>query len=405
MSSQNDIFKLSTRCPELQFLLCCSHSELNKKQLILAKEIIEKKINWDLFTKLTLNHGMAPLVSRNVIKHFSKTVPEENKAVLRNFMIASTQSNLSLLKELINIFKLLTQNNIQCIPFKGLIVAQHIYGDFSMRKCGDIDILVKYDDFIKAKSIFLSQGFQQTLDEQDEFDYLQMGLFHDSRKINIDLHYGIPPKEVGIKASKLFTNVSYISIGNNNINTLSSIDMFLVLCINATKEYWNQSVYRYCDIHEFLKNNAIDWDLLLKRANALKCKRMLYTALLVCRDLFAIPEEPDIVNKINSIPELKKIRNELMQQLLPTDTMNYKNERKRFFYLASETEFFTCLMDTKWVKMKFNYPKLLTINQRDLAFIQLPYKYFFLYFLIKPFRVLIKKSRELFTGATSSRLK
>jgi len=404
MSTQNKIFKLSSLCPETRLLICCAQTKLNEKQLILANELIEQKINWDLFTKLIFTHGLVPLVYQNLNKHFSSHLPENNKITLRHYLMASTQSNLAMLRELFNIITLLKNNGISCIPFKGLIAAQRIYGDLSARKSGDIDILVKQDDFKKAKNLFLDEGFETTLDEQAEFDYLQMGLHHKIRKISVDLHYGIPPKQADIQASKFFNesnhnsiyNNATISIGNREINTFSDTDMFLVLCVNATKEYWNQSLYRYCDIHEYIIKNEINWDLLEQRAISLNCKRMTYTALLVCHEIFDLPDKNKIVKKLNSIVEIKRVKNELLQQLFPIDVENFKSVRGQLLVLDSETEFFSSLIDTNWSKLKFNYPKLLAISLRDQTFIQLPEKYFYLYYLIKPFRVMIKKCRELY---------
>jgi len=402
MSTQNETFQLASHGPETRLLICCAQTELNEKQLILANELIDQKIDWDLFTKLIFKHGLVPLVYQNLNKHFSSHLPENNKTTLRQYLMASTQSNLAMLRELFNIIALLKNNSITCIPFKGLIVAQRIYGDLSVRKSGDIDILVKQDDFKKAKNLFLDEGFEATLDEQAEFDYLQMGLHHKTRKISVDLHYGIPPKQVDIHTSKFFNihnsihNYATISIGNRSINTFSDIDMFLVLCVNATKEYWNQSLYRYCDIHEYITKNEINWDLLEQRAISLNCKRMTYTALLVCHEIFGLPDTDNIVKKLNSVVEIKQVKNELLQQLLPIYVENFKSVRGTLLVLKSETEFFASLIDTNWSKLKFNYPKLLAISLRDQTFIQLPKKYYFIYYLIKPFRVIIKKCRELY---------
>jgi len=397
VTTENAILDPSTLLPEINLLLCCARYELSKSQLYLAKEIIDKKINWDLFTKLTFDHGVVPLVYRHLSKHFNTYLPDANRASLRNYVMANTQSNLGLLRELFKITELLKNNNIQSIPFKGLIVAELIYRDLSARKCGDIDIFVKQDDFYKAKNLFLLQGFEQTLSDQTEINCLQSGLFHESRQVKLDLHFGLPPKVVGIKVSKFFKKVSNLSIGNKNISTLSEIDMFLVLCVNATKEYWNQKLYAYCDIQTFLeKRKNMDWNAIIKRADSLRCKRMLFIALLVTHEIYGIPDSPYIVDKINSIHKIKSVKNELIQQLLPKDAANFTSIRGQFCCLGSEQAFFTSLMDTTVIRMKYRIPKFLTLNVRDLSVLRLPRNLFFLYYLIKPFRVLFKRSQELF---------
>ena len=384
------LYKQNKKQPEVDLLIHCARKEVPEHQIHHIQKIFEAEINWELFIALVFNHGVATLVYRNLNQHFSQLVPDPILTQLRNHFIINAQTNLGLFKELLNTINFLKKHNVACIPFKGLISAELIYKDLSLRKCGDIDILVKETDFRRAKQLFVDEGFSQTLSDQAEIDYLQSGLFSENRKLNIDLHYGIPPKSSLIKVNKLFKDATSLSIHNKQINTFSRIDMFLVICINATKEYWNQKLYQYCDINEFLlTNNDIDLNLIVKRAKNLRCKRMLFIALLVTNEIYDTPL-PEIKG-INDIEPIQAIKQELLKQIFPDD-IYYENKRYNMFILESEEEFFTGIMDSFYVRAMSKIPKLLTPNKNDLELIKLPQNLYPLYYLLKPFRVLISRT-------------
>lgn len=384
------LYKQNKTKSEVDLLIHCARKEVSEYQLDQIQKLFEAEINWEIFINLVFNHGVATLVYRSLNQYSSQVVPDPILAQLRNHFMINAQTNLSLFKELLNTIDFLKQHNITCIPFKGLISAELIYRDLSLRKCGDIDILVRATDFRHAKQLFINEGFIQTLPDQAEIDYLQSGLFNEDRKLNIDLHYGIPPKSSLIKVNKLFKDTTCLSIHNKQINTFSRIDMFLVICINATKEYWNQKLYQYCDINEFLlTNNDIDLNLIVKRAKNLRCKRMLFIALLVTNEIYDTPL-PEIKG-INDIEPIQAIKQELLKQIFPDD-IYYENKRYNMFILESEEEFFTGIMDSFYVRAMSKIPKLLTPNKNDFELIKLPQNLYPLYYLLKPFRVLISRT-------------
>ena len=358
---------------EIDLLILCATKEMSVEQSQRLQEIIASEIRWDIFINLVFLHGVATLVYRNLNQCCSPHVPTEILSKLRHHFIINAQTNLSLFKELLNSTALLEQHDISCIPFKGLISAELIYKDLSLRKCGDIDILVRETDFKRAKQLFINEGFYQTLSDRAEIDYLQSGLFNKTRQLSIDLHYGIPPKQ---------------------ISTFSTIDMFLVICINATKEYWGQRLYQYCDINEFLlAYKELDFNKVINRAKELRCKRMLYTALLVTKEIFNTPIPSNVLTLIDSYSPVHPVKDELLKQIFPDD-INYQGIRQKLFVLKSEQNFFMRLTDKFFTRMLFYVPKTLAPNKNDFAALDLPTSWHALYFLLKPVRVLITRTSK-----------
>ena len=389
-----EINKQNKKNTEIALLIHCARKEITEEQLYKIQSLTNSDVSWELFLGLVFKHGVATLVYTNLSKHFSQHVPESILSQLRSYFIINAQTNLALFKELLNTLAFLKRHNIVGVPFKGLISAELIYKDLSLRKCGDLDILVKETDFPRARQLFIDQGFFRTLSDQAEIDYLQSGLFHEERKLSIDLHYGIPPKSLFIKVNKLLANQAIISIHDKKIKTLSLIDMFLVICINATKEYWGQKLYQYCDINEFLlAHKDMDLGLVVKRAEKLRCKRMLYTALLVTHEIYNTPIPSSLHKLINSFEPVQPVKDELLKQIFPDD-INYQSLRGELFVLKTEKEYFLRLMDKFYIRMLFNLPKILAPNNKDFETFNLPNRMYLLYYLFKPFRVIVSRIRK-----------
>lgn len=395
--------------PEEALLLISARREIPDKLLNAATDLIPK-IDWDRFLQLTLEHGVGPLVYASMKRHFPSSVPEPCLVQLRQNALMNAQNNLALLRELLTTAQQLDSNGIKYAIFKGLIINQMVYQDMGIRKCGDIDLLVSKKDFPRAKAWFLSQGFTRTLTDIAEIQCMQSGLWNEQRRISIDLHWGIPPPELGIRAIKILNNLSEIGLGGKSLPTFSPEDLFIVMCVNATKEYWNQHLYPYCDIHEFLQDHGdLDWKHILKRASELKCERMLHAALGMVKELYetSLPAEVDKYSQPGS-PTYMVVK-ELQQQLFELDTHNstFVSQTRHLYFFHSTDDYFIALIDT-WPR-RFIYRHIYRHTRRfipdetELAQISLPRSLSFLHYVIRPMQItslLFQKVYRKLTGTS-----
>jgi hypothetical protein len=319
---------------------------------------------------------------------------------LRQYVFANTQSNLVLLKELFIITQLLEENEIEFATFKGLMIMQMVYHDLSLRRCGDIDILVREQDFPRTKALFLSLGFQRTLTDRIERQSMQAGLRHEGRKLEVDLHWGIPPRILNIKSDILIDSAAPLSIGGKMVSSFSLEDMFIISCVNAIKEYWHQRLYPYSDIHEFLQGDIkLDWDSILSRAEELGCLRPLKVALLTTSRLYDISLPTAIKDELTPDISANLVKQELLRQLIPVNTDNsnaiYVTTNRKLYYFDSNDAYFVALMDNALKRFSQPFLKLIKPNERDKSIVALPKMFSFLYYLIRPFRVIAMKLIKL----------
>ncbi len=101
------------------------------------------------------------------------------------------------------VHKLLSDADIPYVILKGCASASY-YESPMLRKLGDVDFLVKPQDFEKARKVFLENGFEYVKTNHEyEIEFKKDDVVYELHKrVN-----GIPDNELGIKIDKLFDDV------------------------------------------------------------------------------------------------------------------------------------------------------------------------------------------------------
>ncbi|MCC6209181.1 MAG: nucleotidyltransferase family protein [Gammaproteobacteria bacterium] len=339
-------------------LLACARSDMTQAEITRA-QTLASDLDWHEVERLAREHGVGTLVYPNLKQHFGHEVPAEILDRLRQLSIATTQSNLGLLRELLSTVRELNSHGIECAVFKGLLVNQLAYRNLAIRKSGDVDLLVRKQDYSRAKALFLSQGFTQTLSDKVELLCLQSGLWHEERKLQIDLHWGIPPRELNIRADKIMERITHVAVGGVNVPSFAMEDVFIILCTNATKEFWNQLLYPYRDIAELLRSGIpLDWRSLFNRARDLGCRRAVTVALAVVETLYGVPLPEQVKRELRREPDCEKVERELLRQLFEQDiddSLVINKTGHHLYYFVSSARYHEALIDGALDRLRFRY--------------------------------------------------
>lgn len=339
--------------PEETLLLLCARREL-PAELQEEAGTLARTVDWEQLVDLALQHRVGPMVHAALRKYLSGAVPDAAQARLRQDAIAATQGNLVLLRELLQLARQFSTHGIRFAVFKGLAINQMVYRDLGIRKCGDIDLLVGRQDFARTRAFLLADGFTPTLSDAAERQCLQSGLWHAQRRMSIDLHWGIPPRELGIRSDRILERATPLIISGQALPAFSAEDMLILLCVNATKEYWNQLLYPYCDIREFLCSHPdLDLTALRRRAGELHCERMVAAALAIVAALF---ESPAGVHAGAADADRRVVR-ELLYQLFEPEEMEGKfiSVHRRLYCFASTDDYFSALIDTPRRRLAYRF--------------------------------------------------
>ncbi|MDF5721890.1 MAG: nucleotidyltransferase family protein [Rhizonema sp. PD37] len=410
---------MTTLAPEVTVLLACVRFYLHTTTKSEVTCLLASDLNWTTLLRSAIDNGVMPVLYQS-LKAMEDLVPRAVMVQLQTCNRMNGLQNFSQTKELLKILAQLENAGIDAIAFKGPTLAASAYGNVTLRQFNDLDILVRQEEFWQAKAVFIALGYQSSAKEADEIDtfnrYLQISLSHSNPEVtmfnqrfepsllhsnperSIDMHWGIPPRRLrkSDQFERLWENLYPINLMNQPIKTFSPEATLVIQCMNVAKEPWKRSFKQICDAGQIIQAHPdLNWHSALKLSFELRSQRLFLIGLSVTRQLLHIP--------------LPQFMLEMLVRSQPTDELLFLPEGLRLRTPLSKLQVWwreytyqLKTLDRWWDGLFITGHYLQWIlkvgllpSEREREFLPLPNGLFFLYYLLRPIRLLLKYSHIL----------
>jgi len=376
------------RNPETELLLLCARTEVDDKAINRIQSFVQEDLNWPLIFQLAEYHRTNPLLAHNLKHHARNLLTDNIQSELQKHHRDSTQHNLLLAMEVIHVVDLFTKERISVVPFKGPVSAILVYGNMAMRACGDIDLLVKPADHYRAEHLLVSEGYSIEVRYEDA---LQSSLRHDSRRISIDLHWGIPPESLRLDSERLWSQLKPVDLLGRSVLTFSPCATLLVAAINAVKAHNRPSLHHLSDISALTVHyKDKDWLKAFQLSREIGCQRALVSAILFSHQMLETPLPSVGPIRLFKNKDIRRVVDELKDQFLLQSTIDGFEKEHEIIHYRNTTDYDTALIDSAWLRSIEKLKWLFTPNAADRTFFQLPNGLSFFYLFIRPLRLLLK---------------
>lgn len=375
--------------PEIELLLLCARPQTDDDAVARIRTLLQQKLDWQLIFQLAEYHRTIPLLAFHLHNDAPDLLANDIQTELQTSRINSTQQNLVLGMEVLRLTDLLSAKGINAVPFKGPVSAMLAYGDMALRACGDIDLLVTQIDHGKAEKVLEHDGYTVETRYQDA---MQSSLWHEQRQISVDLHWGIPPIRPRLNSDQLRRGLRPITLLTKPVLTFSPCDTLLVTARNAVKEYWKPSLHHVSDIAALTINYTNDdWRIAFTRAREIGCQRILIAAVLLAHRLLNLTLPAAAPGKLFSHQGINKVVDELQDHLFLNPGEQVTELLMKPHHHRQKQIYFLTLTDSLWNRSLYWLNWASTPNKADLDFVTLPKTLSFLYFFIRPLRLLVKR--------------
>ena len=257
------------------------------------RRLSREPLRWNLLLDLADRHGAQSLLCQALVGIEDADVipPAEMSALKQRYQI-NLHKALFLSRELIRIVEHLSALGIEVMPYKGVALAEMAYGDIALRHAGDIDLLIRPQDFPRIRDAVRELGYTPhlALSEAEERAYLKSGYecaFDGAAGPNLlELQWAIQPSfyAVDFDMDALFQRAITITVAGHPMKTLSSEDSVLVLSAHAAKHVWGRLIW-LCDIARIMTLPTLDWTWIASQAKALGIVRILRVTMLLANRL------------------------------------------------------------------------------------------------------------------------
>lgn len=368
---------------ETDLLLCAARTKLAECDAERIVRLAEGELNWTLLLQLAYRHKVLPLLCRSLDRSCRRAVPEAVMHQLRRSHLANISLNLALAAALPKLLDLFSARSIKAIPFKGLEVAMTAYEGLSWRHIGDLDIMTDEKDFPAASELLLSRGYRAVSDWGWE-----RGFADPSGRIRVDLHRAIAAPSLAIRIDFEYWEARQhdLNIPGGSIPSVPPEDLMLLLCVQIAKDGYvgRCELKKICDVAELIRSQPqFEWQLAVRNAERLGCRRILFLGLLAASDLLEATLPEFVVDRIGAEPGMGLLTRHLYEGLFVGMQESPSAEAEERFRLA---------VRERWrdrMRPRFDrFRKMFMPSERDRSVLRLPAHLEFLYYLIRPVRLL-----------------
>jgi len=380
--------------PEDLILTCVGRRSLDPAGAERLRQLLGAELNWEYLLARADQHCLMPLLCFHLNAVPSSLVPQRVISRLKDAAQENTRSSLFLTGELLKVLEFLEGNNIRAIPFKGPMLALQAYGDVGLRQFADLDILIHRSDVLRAKQLLISCGFKPMpeLTTAQQAALLRFDCaynFDNGQGIVLDLHWGFVERHLSfqIDSNGLWDRLEPITIGGRQLLTLSSEDLVLILCLHGFTHFWDRLGW-ICDIANLIdRQRDIDWELVLKNATRLGMLRILSLGLRLAVELLEAQLPREILTVVLADHEVQKVSEQVQERVFA--------ERGVQDGLFDRAGLFLSMRERTRDKIRCCFSLIATPRIYDWMFLSLPDSLFFLYYLVRPFRLAGKYGRWL----------
>ncbi|HEX8336323.1 MAG TPA: nucleotidyltransferase family protein, partial [Pyrinomonadaceae bacterium] len=152
-----ELFRHAAARPEHELLLLCVHRGGDTHVPERIAGLARAKVEWDYLFLLARRHAVLPLLYRGL--GGVDEVPGDFRARLRDEFRKNATRNTLLAGELARLVRLFQSEGVPLLAYKGPALAQQVFGDITLRRYVDLDVIVRRRDARRAGGLLQSLGY------------------------------------------------------------------------------------------------------------------------------------------------------------------------------------------------------------------------------------------------------
>lgn len=381
----------STRIPTEWSLLLEACSSGDAPDRTAQIRTLSEAVRWKTLLEFADRHSVLPLLYRALFP-VADAVPKDQMRVLHQLYQTNVHKSLLLSRELIQVVDRLSADGIEVLPYKGVALAEMLYGDMALRQSGDIDLLIRPRDLHRIRQSVSELGYVPHIafSAAQERAYLKAGYeyaFDGAAGRNLlEVQWAIQPGfyAVDFDQEGLFKRASSVTVAGHEMKTAGAEDLFLILSLHAAKHAWARLIW-ISDIARLVSSPALNWEWIASQGKALGIVRILRVGVILANRLLKANIPPPAEACLPPDFNAAVIAAEVQTQL--ECGTGYDVESAAYFRLMLR------LRERPRDRVRFLNRLVFTSGPNEWAAISLPDRLFPLYRVVRLFRLAGKLTR------------
>jgi len=381
------LFTLAATRPEHELLLLCLHRGNNEDLHTRINDLARSPLDWQYLFLLARRHSALPLLHRALGD--VDVLPDDFRATLREEFRKNATRNTLLAGEMARLARLFDSEGLPLLAYKGPALARQAFGDISLRRFVDLDVIVRRRDARRAGELLLTLGYEKPsglTPSHEEFLLRRqhnLAYTRDGGLMIVELHWEVAPARFAAVpvGEGVWERATTVNLFGTDVRCPSPEDLLLALAVHGTKHLWERLAW-VCDVAALVNSHPeFDWAHVRKRAREARVERMLHLALRLARGL-AGGEMPAALFEDGEDKTVSQLSEEVTAAMFGSaQPLPIGFARNLRFNLRARPG----------LRERLDYLRfVLTPTDGDLAALKLPAGMSFAYYLLRPLRLAFK---------------
>jgi len=245
--------------------------------------------SWDDVLRGANEHGILPMLYSCLVKIPDSIPPDvldrSRREFERNAFHCITNA-----EELLQVLSTFKQFGIDAMPFKGVVLGASAYGDMTLRRAGDLDLLIHYRDLPRATALLKQRGYElKTRTHADgspeDENYFEFHFERPPDGMVLELRWRLELTQIRYRRDLgldwVWHRRRLLTLAGAEVPSLDPVSSLLILCMHGSKHAWSRWMW-ICDVAMLLEREpALDWNFVRGEAKRVGLERCLVLGVLL----------------------------------------------------------------------------------------------------------------------------
>lgn len=346
--------------------------------------------NWSGFLDLAERHRLIPLC-HTVLTRSGAELPPATKTALETLHNQQTLLNMGRAVELLQVLDAFSEAKIEAMPFKGVALGALLYGNYTLRAAGDLDLMIHRKDLRHAAEIMRARGYtlatpirsdgRPVAENYDEYKFERQ-----SDGIVLELRWRLdfvhPRYAHNIGLNWMAQRPQLVSLAGAQVPAPDAETTLILLCMHGSKHRWSRLNW-VCDVAQLLRATpALDWAKVQREATTMGLHKAVALGLLLAHRAAGVAIPLQMVRDFDCFPSVKRLADALERSIFDTPGQVPQGHIPYHIRLLDRQDLLRFVFSMHILKP----------TDRDQELFPLPPSLRWIHVIIRPFRLLLDRS-------------
>ena len=326
---------------EVDVLVGCVRTGLGLEHAGALEVRLRAGVDWARLVQIALAHGVSPLLAHGLGQLPAGVLPSDFGDALRFHFDDNARRTEDLIRALGEILDGLVSGGVEAIPFKGPVLGALAYGNASLRRAGDLDLLVRPEQLDATCRFLVDAGFRDATEIEigrpvspaEDAAYrrfqCEYAFVRARDSLVVEPHWALARTTLAVDLDYpgLWARARRAPLWGREVPSLAAEDLLLVVCIHAAKHLWCRLQW-ICDIAALLgQQGGLDPDAFLTRARAQGVERIALVGLGLAREVLGAPLSVSLEYRLGADSEARALVGEVGGKLFTGGSHGSSDDR------------------------------------------------------------------------------